>query len=334
MRLALRIAFAVGLVAAFLPLGGCLGFLIGYEMGSGAGHLQGERAARRRDDVERWVLAATGDEDAGVRRRALEVLRRAYRSPTSFDPADVRRQADRRLVRIAETLDDPDPEVRAAGRLLVRTMVGETVDLSDEDERAPVEAMTPPSQAPNAASRDDGTHASSAAEPARSPSDAAAAPRAAYARACEAARRAYGLARLGDDLRPAAPLLRRGLGFRPEDPSAFDGTLPLLCALALHAVTGETDRVGPVLLAGLGSREDVVRPGTGTGASLFGGERDALVSSEESDLAIAAAIGLGRLGAAGRPALERLRRVEGRADLPLREAAATARRRIEAAGAR
>ena len=60
----------------------------------------------------------------------------------------------------------------------------------------------------------------------------------------------------------------------------------------------------------------------------YGSELDSIA---RADLVFDAVIGLGRVGAAARPALPALRRLEGNADLPLRHAAARARDRIEAA---
>ena len=297
--------------AGSLPLGGCLGFLLGYAMGSADGHAQETHIEGRMDAVERLVTRATLSEGPCDRRAALEKLRHEYLSPTVGDPASVRARADQELARLAETLDDPEPSVAAAGRLLLTEMVGTTVGLAHDD-RVAIESMKDAGQ-------------QTEVDPAEVKHFEAA-----HSRACAAALRAYAMARLGVDMRDAAPLLRRGIAFPLEPREGNESPLAVYCAMALVAATGEVDAALPVLVEGT-RREDVETRYHRTGGWPFGGV--ALETRVSLDAAIAAVIGIGRAGPAGASALPTLRKIAAaHDDFVMRRAAETAVGRIEGPG--
>jgi hypothetical protein len=210
-----RLLRAFAAAALAVPQTGCIGFLIGYEMGSAAGRQQCLLEAERSGDVERAVEAATTAVEPSDRVRALRTLARDYRSPPRFDPSIVRSEADARVVRIAETLDDPDARVRETGRSVLRLIAGDQADLREED-LARLEAPPP---APDQSRPDD----SSEREGARR-------------RLADACLRAYALARLGDPAPPPA-LLRRALAaLAGGDASPFEfdpATWPAAALLVL-----------------------------------------------------------------------------------------------------
>lgn len=318
MRLLPRAVVLAVLVASCLPLGGCVGLVIGLTLGSASGHAQGVYDAERRDDVERWVCAATLAESPRDRWRALFALRRAYRSPPVFDPARVREEADERIARIAEALEDEDSAVAAEARRLLADMVGETVSVAAAD----LDRLRRPSPLP-----DDTTRWAAQVESAD-----------AFARGRVAALRAYGLLRLGGDASGMLPFLREGLAVHEDADRGFDESLAVACALALSAAGPEAARDAgqamPALLAALEGRTCV------TGHEITSGwfSKGLLARStggpgQATEPALAAAIALGRLGPDGASARDALREAEGSSDLRLRKAASHALARIGARNA-
>jgi HEAT repeat protein len=255
----LRAARISAVLALALPHGGCLGLLIGYDLGREAG----KNDARHLEwsEPERLTWVATEARDPRERAAALERLEAVWAAPPR-NHLEAAPEVERRLPRWAEALDDP--VVRDRARSFVEALAGTEVLVTPADLTA-MERRT-----------DDAEEAAERAE--------------------RAALRVYALERIGRRQPGAAGLLRRGLSWkgsavRVQSTLLFSYTIrtdslavAVACALALHEVTGEVDAVLPVLVEGLRDPEERVRIDAVIGLGRLGpaarGHLDALVEAE------------------------------------------------------